>query len=217
VRVDPRRRRLLPVAFALALVAAVFAAAISAMPAQIQSRWAHLPAALQRELRMHESLWRALPPGQQQTLRQRLAQWDALAQATRRERRERWQAWRLLPADQRQQVRAAAVAYAALTPEAQRALRTEFAQRDEAERHGWLLGPALGADFPGLQSLVLQVPPLQRAPLLTALRAMTPAERIDLAMLAQRTAPQQRDALRRELISTAAVNRSAWLQARLDR
>jgi hypothetical protein len=150
-------------------------------------------------------------------MRQRLAQWDALAPKTRRARREHWLAWRALPADQRLQVQAAALAYTALPSEQQQALRAEFDQRDAAERHGWLLGPALGADFPALQPLLLQVPSPQRVPLLAALRAMAPAERIDLAMLAQRTAPQQRDALRRELMSTSAANRSAWLQDRLDR
>ena len=207
---------MLPTALALALTAVVLGSAIGAMPAQIESRWAHLPAALQRELRAHDSLWRALTVEQQHAFRQRFAQWDALAQATRRKRREHWQAWRALPTDQRLQVQAAALAYATLPPDQQQALRAEFAQRDGVERHGWLLGPALGADFPALQPLLMQVPPLQRAPLLAALRAMTPAERIDLAMLAQRTAPQQRDGLRRALLSTSAANRAAWLQAQLD-
>jgi hypothetical protein len=215
VRTDPRR--LLPIAIALGLAAVVLGSAIGAMPAQIASRWAHLPAALQRELRAHDALWRALTTEQQRAFRARVAQWEALSQATRRERREHWKAWRALPTDQRLQVQAAALAYATLPPDEQQALRAEFAQRDAIERHGWLLGPALGLDFPALTPILLQVPPQQRGPVLAALRAMTPAERIDLAMLAQRTAPQQRDALRRELISTATTNRSAWLRARLDR
>jgi hypothetical protein len=200
----------------LALAALVLGTAIGAMPVQIQSRWAHLPAAVQRELRAHDAYWRALTVEQQHAMQERLAQWDALAQATRRTRREHWQAWRALPADQRLQVQAAALAYAALPPDQQQALRAEFAQRDAAERHGWLLGPALGQDFPALQPLLLQVPPRQRTPLLAVLRAMTPAERVDLAMLAQRTAPQQREGLRRALLSTSAANRPAWLQAQLD-
>ena len=211
----PRRLRLLPLAVTLAF-AVVLGAAISAMPAQIQARWAQLPAAMQRELRAHDALWRALTADQQRDMRQRIAQWDALPQATRLERRERWQAWRALPIDQRLQVQAAALAYATLPTDQQQALRAEFAQHDAAERHGWLLGPALGQDFPALQPLLLQVPPRQRVPLLAALRAMTPAERLDLAMLAQRTAPQQREGLRRALLSTSTANRPAWLQAQLD-
>ena len=46
---------------------------------------------------------------------------------------------------------------------------------------------------------------------------MTPAERADLGMLARRSAPAQRDALRRALLSTSAANRAAWLQAELQR
>jgi hypothetical protein len=214
VRTERARFRL-PVAATLAL-AAVLATSIGAMPAQIQSRWAHLPAALQRELRAHDSLWRALTVEQQLALRQRIVHWDALPLADRRQRREHWQAWHALPADQRLEVQAAALAYAALAPDAQQALRAEFAARDDVERHGWLLVPALGADFAALQPLVQQVPLPQRAPLLAVLHAMTPAERIDLAMLAQRTPPQQRQALRRALLSTSAANRAAWLQAQLD-
>jgi hypothetical protein len=54
-------------------------------------------------------------------------------------------------------------------------------------------------------------------PLLAALHAMTPTERADLAVLAQRTPPQRRDALRRGLLSTSDANRAAWLQAQLER
>jgi hypothetical protein len=46
---------------------------------------------------------------------------------------------------------------------------------------------------------------------------MTPTERADLAVLAQRTPPQQRDALRRGLLSTSDANRAVWLQAQLER
>ena len=193
------------------------AASAAALPPQLEQRLPQLPAALQQELRAHDAAWTALAPAQQQALRQRIGDWDALPAAVRRDRRERWQAWRALPPDQRLQVQAVALAFAALAPESQQALRAQFALHDVSERHGWLLGPALGADCASLQPLLLQVPATQRAPLLATLRAMTVAERLDLAMLAQRTAPQQRDALRRELLSTAAANRTAWLQARLAR
>lgn len=191
------------------------AASAAALPLQLQERLAHLPAALQQELRARDAVWTAMTPLQQQALRQRITQWDALPEAVRRDRREHWQAWRALPVDQRLQVQAAALAFVALAPEQQQALRAQFAQRDGGERHDWLLGPALGADLAALQPLVLQVPIAQREPLLVVLRTMTPAERLDLAVLAQRTAPQQRDALRRDLMSTSAANRAAWLQSRL--
>ena len=200
--------------FVLLLVLTTSAAAL---PSQLGARLTQLPAALQQELRARDAAWTAMSPAQQQAMHQRIADWDALPEAVRRDQREHWQAWHALPPDQRLQVQAAALAFAALAPQAQQALRAQFAQRDASERHGWLLGPALGVDSASLQPLLLQVPDTQRAPLLATLRAMTAAERLDLAMLAQRTPPQQRDALRRELLSTSAANRTAWLQARLAR
>lgn len=199
-----------------ACIALLVAAAASALPPQLQQRLPGLPAALQQELRSRDAAWTAMTPAQRQALRRRTADWDALPETVRRGRREHWQAWRALPVDQRLQVQAAVLAFAALPASRQQALRARFAQRDAGERHGWLLGPALGADFVQLQPLLLQVPAAQREPLLAVLRAMTPAQRLDLAVLAQRTAPQQRDELRRALLSTSAANRAAWLQLRLE-
>jgi hypothetical protein len=158
-----------------------------------------------------------MTPAQQQALQQRLAAWHALPPAQRRERRETFQAWQALPAAERLQVRAAAIAFAAQPLAAQQALRAEFAQLDTSERRGWRLGPALGSGFTMLQPLLLQVPEGERLPLLAALRTLTPLERVDLGVLAQRTPPLQRDALRRALLSTAQVNRAGWLQSELAR
>ena len=47
------------------------------------------------------------------------------------------------------------------------------------------------------------------------LRVMTTEERADLAVLAYRTPPQERDALRRALLETTDDNRAAWLRLRL--
>lgn len=190
-------------------------ASATALPSQLQERLAQLPATLQQQLRSRDATWAAMTPAQQQALRQQIRDWDALPEAVRRDRREHWQAWRALPVDQRLQVQAAALTFAALVPQQQQALRTQYAQLDVNERHGWLLGPALGADFASLQPLLQQVPLVQREPLLVVLQAMSSAERRDLAMLVQRTAPQQRDGLRRDLISTSAANRATWLQSRL--
>lgn len=188
-----------------------------ALPDLLQSRLPQLPATLQAQLRARDTLWQGLDADARQQLRQRIAAWDALPTPQRRARRERWQAWQALPPDQRLAVEAAALAFAALPPDQQQALHTQFAQRDETDRRGWLLGPALGSDYDALQPLLLTVPPQERLPLLEALRALTPTERADLAMLAHRTPPQQRDALRRGLLSTASANRDAWLQAQLAR
>jgi hypothetical protein len=109
------------------------------------------------------------------------------------------------------------MAFAALDGAQQQALRAQFAQEDASQRRGWFLGPALGASFAALQPLLMQVPADERAPLLATLRAMDTGQRDALGVLAQRTAPAQRDALRRELISTSAANRDRWLDTRLAR
>ncbi len=208
MRVDVR-----PALLGVALAMAVFA--LAAMPPQLAQRLDHLPAAMQDMLRAHDASWAALTASQQGDVRRQMAVWDALPEPVRRDRREHWQAWRALPADQRLQVQAAAVAFAALPLQRQLAWRAAFAQADAGERHGWLLGPALGADFVALQPLLMQVPAELRDPLLRTLRDMTPSERADLAVLAQRTPPQKREELQRALVSTSAVNRAGWLQSRL--
>ena len=114
-------------------------------------------------------------------------------------------------------LRAIAAEVATFPPERQQALRAEFAALDVTQRHGWRLGQALGADFAKLHPLLAYVPADQRSPLLTVLRGMDAQQRADLAVLAQRTPPQDREALRAELLTVPASRRSAWLQEQLDR
>lgn len=147
----------------------------------------------------------------------RVAAWAALPAATRAARRERYAAWRALPLDERTRLVQARAAFAALEPVQREALRARFDMLDGALRRGWRLGPTLGADYPRLQPLLAQVPETEHAPLLRTLRAMTPPQRADLAMLVQRTPPHERASLRRELISTAAAQRDGWLYERLQR
>ena len=90
-----------------------------------------------------------------------------------------------------------------------------FAQLPAGDRRGWLLGPRLGLAWPRLQPLLMQVPADEREPLLAALHTLSPLQLDDLATLAQRTPPQERDALRRGLLATAQPDRTAWLQERL--
>src|SRR5690606_7491582 len=135
-------------------------------------------------------------------LAQRRDAWDALPHAERGERRERWQAWRELPAGERAALRASALRFAALAPDGQAALRARFDALDASIRHGWLLGPDLGADYPRLHPLVAQVPPDARAALLDALRGLDAQAREDLAVLASRTPPQARAELRVELLAS---------------
>ncbi|MCY7353903.1 MAG: DUF3106 domain-containing protein [Lysobacter sp.] len=176
-----------------------------------------LSPAQRSEWRRREASIHAMTPMQRAAFDQRLAQWNALPEQARRDRRERALAWRALPPAERAQVALAATVFATLPPEQQLALRHQFDALDARDRHGWLLGPVLGADYPRLQSLLSYVAAGQQSQLLHVLRAMSATERADLAVLAQRTPPEGRDALRRALLSTAAGNRAAWLQSQLDR
>ncbi|KAF1688865.1 DUF3619 family protein, partial [Pseudoxanthomonas koreensis] len=123
-------------------------------------------------------------------------------------------AWRQLDAVEQAQVHAAAAALQSQDPASQAQLRARFAALDAMERRGWLLGPALGADFFALQPLLGFVPEDERAPLLAVLRTLTPAQRARLGELAQRTPPAGREALRRELLATPPAQRGAWLEQR---
>ena len=107
--------------------------------------------------------------------------------------------------------------FEALSDASQRELRARWAEVTLTEQRGWLLGPRLGANYAELSPLLLQVPQEQRQPLLDLLRVMSQEERADLAVLAYRTPPQERDALRRALLETTDANRAAWLRLRMER
>ena len=208
---------------ALALVATLLpalwlgAVAAQALPKALQDRIDNLPAAQRERLQRRAATLAAMSPAQRQQFERRIADWQALAPEARRQQRERWQAWESLPDEERIRLQAAALAFAALPVQAQLDHRARFAQLDENQRRGWLLGPVLGADWQSLQPLLMQVPEAQREPLLEALRALGPQQRADLGVLAQRTPPQDRDRLRRELLDTPAARRGAWLLEQLER
>lgn len=176
-----------------------------------------LPQDVRQDLQQRARHWAALAPAAQAALRGRLDAWDRLPVPERARIRVAYAAWQALPAGERMRVHAAAAAYARLPPSRQAELRAQFDALDARERHGWLLGPSLGRDYPRLQPLLAQVPEHEHAALLRVLRAMTPVQRDMLATLVQRTPPGERAALRAELASTAAVHRDAWLWQRLDR
>ena len=169
------------------------------------------------ELQQQAAQWTAWSPGERRAFLDRVERWNALPPAGRGAARERYRAWQALPADEQARVRAAARRFAGLPAEERQALRSRFDALDRSERRGWLLGPELGADYAALQPLLAQVPPDEHADLLRVLRAMTPPQRHDLSVLVQRTPPQERAQLRRELVSTAAGNRNDWLWDRLHR
>lgn len=213
-------RRVDLVALVLAGVAALAAPAsaqVQALPDALRAHAAALPPGEREALLRRQATLGAMSPAQRAAFERRLAQWHALPLAARRERRERWQAWQALPAGERARAWQAQAAFAALPVQEQLALRARYAQLDDTERRGWLLGAALGSDWARLQPLLQQVPPAQRTPLLSALRAMTPQQRADLGVLAQRTPPQGRDALRRALLAQPAASRGAWLVLQLER
>lgn len=161
--------------------------------------------------------WQAMSPAEQTAWQQQRIAWDALPLHEREDRRARYAAWRALDEVQRARLRAAAAEVAALPPEHQAALRTQFAVLDAMQRNGWRLGPALGADWPRLQPLFAYVPPGERDAALSLLRQLDAEQRDDVAALAQRLPPQDRDAFRRELLAVPVSQRRAWLQQRRDR
>ena len=176
-----------------------------------------LPVAAQAEMQERAARLQAMTPDQRSSFLLRLAAWDALPRSEREDRRARYHAWSALDADERSALRAIATEVAAFPIERQQALRAEFATLDLSQRHGWRLGQALGADYAKLHPLLAYVPGEQRQPLLLVLRGMDAQQRADLGVLAQRTAPQDREALRAELLAVPAPRRSAWLQEQLDR
>ena len=147
----------------------------------------------------------------------RLAGWKALPLAEREDRRARYQAWLQLDESERLRLRVVAAEIATFPPRRKQALRAQFDALDESQRRGWRLGPTLGADYEKLQPLLAYVPPAQRLPLLASLRAMSAGQRAELAVLAQRTPPQDRQALREQLLAQPGAQLESWLKRKLAR
>lgn len=161
--------------------------------------------------------WAEWNPGQRESFQQRMQAWDDLARGERDAIREGYLAWQALPASERASIAAAASRYHALPAGERLTLRDAYEALDGSERRGWMLGPVLGSDYPALQPLLAQVPVEEHAALLTALRAMTAQQRRDLAVLVQRSSPQERERLRSELATLEPGGIAAWLWERLDR
>ena len=142
---------------------------------------ARVPAPLQPELRDQAALWLAFSPTQRRDFTQRAAQWDAQPRATQVRLRERYAAWRALDPIAFEAVESAVQAFAHRTPQEQATLRAQFDALDPIAQRGWLLGPAIGGDYPKLHALLAQLPQAQHAPMLRMLRRMNNAERADLS------------------------------------
>ncbi|MBN5051641.1 DUF3106 domain-containing protein [Stenotrophomonas sp. YIM B13575] len=132
--------------------------------------------------------------------------------AQQRQRRSDYAAWRALPEGERERIRQAAARFAALPVDQQQRLRTQFQAQDQAFREGWRLGPQLGAEFPKLHGLFGFVPPQQRDAVLAVLRQLSPAQLAQLALVAQRTPPQERDSVRSAFLTVPAAERDTWLK-----
>lgn len=137
------------------------------------------------------------------------AQLDAQQQ---RQRRADYAAWRALPEGERERIRQAAARFNALPADQQQRLRQQFQAQDQAFREGWRLGPQLGLEFPKLHGLFGFVPPEQRDTALAVLRQLSPAQLAQLTLVAQRTPPQERDAVRGAFLAVPAAERDTWLK-----
>ncbi|MEN4902111.1 DUF3106 domain-containing protein [Luteimonas sp. TWI1416] len=153
---------------------------------------------------------------EREALAARQAAWAALPAAERARRRLAFEAVSDLPDAERARLQQAATYFDSLPEDERQALRLRFEQLDLGLRRGWLLGPTLGAAWPRLHPLFAAMPDAQRAPAIAALRAASPQALADLTLLAQRTPPQDRDALRRQWLAVPAPERDAWLRARVS-
>ncbi|MBB5865028.1 hypothetical protein GGR61_002675 [Xanthomonas arboricola] len=148
---------------------------------------------------------------------QQRARFDALTPAQRAELRARYAAWKGLTATDRVVLRQARERLHGLPEDQQRALRTQFNAMDRLHRDGWRLGSQLGAFYPQLQPLIGYVPAAQRDSVLAMLRSLDAGQLEQLGVLAQRTPPQDRAALRDALLAQAPATRSTWLKRQLSR
>jgi len=208
--ISERVRRFAGVAGLLLLAAPL---AQAALPPALKAE--SLPAAERAQLEARAARLAQMTPAERDALKARLAAWQILPAGERARRRIAWQAADALPHAERMRLQQAAAHFETLPEPEQRELRLAFEQLDLSLRRGWLLGPVLGADWPRLHPLFSAMPEDQRGPVLLALRATSLQARDDLAALAQRTPPQERDALRAQWLAVPADTRDAWLRARV--
>ena len=95
-------------------------------------------------------------------------------------------------------------------------LRARFDALPADSRHGWWLGPELGRHWPRVAPLFAFAPEGQRAALLDLLRAAGTEDIDALERLAQITPPEERDALRLDLLRVPLAERRAWMLAKVQ-
>jgi hypothetical protein len=194
------------------------------VPALLVALAATLPAQPAREDRITEAVQArragrlaALDPTGRRAFALRMVAWDRLAPLQRAQQRAEYADWMALDAATRGRLQQAAATLATLPPAQQQAMLAQFQRLDAAEQAGWRLGPDLGNDYPRLAPLLAFMPEAERQPMQAVLRQMSAPQRADLAVLAQRTPPQERDTLRQALIATTAASRAQWLREQLAR
>lgn len=148
---------------------------------------------------------------------QQRARWEALTLAQQAELRARYAAWKELTATDQLVLRKARERLQTLPEDQQRALRAQFNAMDRLQRDGWRLGSQVGTFYAQLQPLIGYVLPAERDAMLTALRGLDAGQLAQLAELAQRTPPQERDHLREAFLAEAPAMRGAWLKHQLAR
>lgn len=153
----------------------------------------------------------SMPAGPDASLVRRARQWDALPARARGAQRGAWQAWRDLPPAERVRLRAIAARWQLLAGEERVALRARFDALPADARHGWWLGPELGRHWPRVAPLFAFAPEAQRVALLDLLRAADSVDIDVLERLAQITPPEERDALRSDLLRVPAAQRRTWM------
>ncbi|WP_269789880.1 DUF3106 domain-containing protein [Stenotrophomonas sp. Iso1] len=189
---------------------------------KIDCRWLCVPLLLSTALVAQAAVPTALPASVEQiapvaSVQTPQAAWATMTPQLKRELRARYAAWQVLPEPERQRIAQAATALATM-PVAQRdSLRARFQGMDQMHRDGWLLGPRLGALYAKLQPMLGYLPAEQREPMLALLHQLDAAQLEQLSLISQRTPPQERAALREQLLALAPAQRAAWLQQNVAR
>ena len=153
----------------------------------------------------------SVPADAATTMTQRVLRWNALPAKSRGSQRGAWQAWRDLPPAERVRLRAIAARWQLLAGEERVALRARFDALPADARQGWWLGPELGRHWPRVAPLFAFAPEAQRVALLALLRAADSVDIDVLERLAQITPPEERDALRLDLLRVPVAQRRTWM------
>lgn len=149
-------------------------------------------------------------------LAQRRQRWDALPPHARGAQRGAWQAWRSLPAAERVRLRATGMRWGMLADDERVALLARFDALPADARRGWWLGPEMGRHWPRVAPLFAFAPEAERVALLALLRGADSEDIDALERLAQITPPEERDALRLDLLRVPAAERRAWMLAKVQ-